>query len=77
MKFTAAVLNRVATPLTIDELEMAPLAPHDVLVRVMASGLCHTDLEVIQGSLAYLWSLSTLSPRKWSRLMGGWPSRLA
>ena len=25
----------------------------DVLVRVKASGLCHTDLEVIQGSLAY------------------------
>jgi len=24
-----------------------------VLVRIMASGLCHTDLEVIEGSLAY------------------------
>ena len=32
---------------------MAPLAPGDVLVRIRASGLCHTDLEVIQGSLAY------------------------
>jgi S-(hydroxymethyl)glutathione dehydrogenase/alcohol dehydrogenase len=32
---------------------MAPLAPGDVLVKVRASGLCHTDLEVIQGSLAY------------------------
>src|SRR6185436_7245578 len=34
-------------------LDMAALAPSDVLVKVKASGLCHTDLEVIQGSLAY------------------------
>ena len=53
MKFRAAVLNRVGEPLTIDRLDMAPLAPGDVLVRVRASGLCHTDLEVIQGSLVY------------------------
>jgi S-(hydroxymethyl)glutathione dehydrogenase / alcohol dehydrogenase len=53
MHFTAAVLNQVNQPLTIETLEMAALAPSDVLVRVRASGLCHTDLEVIQGSLAY------------------------
>ena len=53
MKFRAAVLNEVGAPLTIDTLEMAPLQAHDVLVRVRASGLCHTDLEVIQGTLAY------------------------
>ena len=53
MKFRAAVLDKVGAPLTIDTLEMAPLAPGDVLVKVRASGLCHTDLEVIQGSLAY------------------------
>lgn len=53
MKFAAAVLNRVGGPLTVDTLEMAGLQPSDVLVHVRASGLCHTDLEVIQGSLAY------------------------
>jgi S-(hydroxymethyl)glutathione dehydrogenase / alcohol dehydrogenase len=53
MKFTAAVLSRVGDPLTLDTLEMAELQPSDVLVRIRASGLCHTDLEVIQGSLAY------------------------
>jgi S-(hydroxymethyl)glutathione dehydrogenase/alcohol dehydrogenase len=53
MKFRAAVLNKVNEPLAIDTLEMGPLAPNDVLVKVKASGLCHTDLEVIQGSLAY------------------------
>ena len=53
MHFQAAVLREVNRPLTIETLEMAPLAPTDVLVRVRASGLCHTDLEVIQGSLPY------------------------
>ena len=53
MRFRAAVLDRVNTPLSIDTLEMAPLQPGDVLVRLHATGLCHTDLEVIQGSLAY------------------------
>ena len=32
---------------------VGPLAPGDVLVRISAAGLCHTDLEVIDGSLAY------------------------
>jgi S-(hydroxymethyl)glutathione dehydrogenase/alcohol dehydrogenase len=53
MKFRAAVLREVNTPMTVETLEMAPLAPGDVLVRIHASGLCHTDLEVIQGSLVY------------------------
>jgi S-(hydroxymethyl)glutathione dehydrogenase/alcohol dehydrogenase len=53
MKFRAAVLNRVNEPMTLDTLTMAPLEGGDVLVRIRASGLCHTDLEVMQGSLAY------------------------
>src|SRR5882672_4378389 len=53
MKFKAAVLNQVGEPLDIEEIELGDLAPTDVLVRVHASGLCHTDLEVIEGSLAY------------------------
>ena len=53
VKFRAAVLSKINTPMTIETLDMAPLAPGDVLVRIRASGLCHTDLEVIQGSLAY------------------------
>jgi S-(hydroxymethyl)glutathione dehydrogenase/alcohol dehydrogenase len=53
MKFRAAVLNRIGEPLALDTLEMRALQPHDVLVRVKAAGLCHTDLEVMQGSLRY------------------------
>ena len=51
--FRAAVLYRLGTPLSIVSVERAPLAPGDVLIRNRASGLCHTDLEVIDGSLVY------------------------
>lgn len=53
MEFRAAVLSRVGAPLTIERVTLAPLRPNDVLIRNRASGLCHTDLEVIDGSLAY------------------------
>ena len=52
MRFDAAVLHEVGEPLVIEQVELADLQPFDVLVRVRASGLCHTDLEVMQGSLA-------------------------
>ena len=53
MRFNAAVLHRTGSPLTIERLDIGSLGPDDVLVRLGASGLCHTDLEVIEGSLAY------------------------
>ena len=53
MKFNAAVMHAVNAPLAIEEVELAPLAADDVLVRIRATGLCHTDLEAMQGSLVY------------------------
>jgi S-(hydroxymethyl)glutathione dehydrogenase/alcohol dehydrogenase len=53
MNFQAAVLREVGQPLGIEAATLGDLMPGDVLVRVGASGLCHTDLEVMQGSLAY------------------------
>ena len=53
MRFRAAVLHEVGGPLAVRTLTMSRLQPHDVLVRQHASGLCHTDYEVITGSLAY------------------------
>jgi S-(hydroxymethyl)glutathione dehydrogenase / alcohol dehydrogenase len=52
MKFQAAVLDMPGTPLRIAEVQSRPLQAHDVLVRIRASGFCHTDFEVIEGSLA-------------------------
>jgi len=53
MEFTAAVLTALDQPLSIERVTLGALAPGDVLIRNRASGLCHTDLEVMQGSLAY------------------------
>jgi Zn-dependent alcohol dehydrogenase len=37
-------------PLEVAELELAPPGPGEMLVRVRAAGLCHSDLSVIDGS---------------------------
>jgi alcohol dehydrogenase len=37
-------------PLEVSELELDPPGPGEVLVRVGAAGLCHSDLSVIDGS---------------------------
>ena len=49
----AAVLHRTGTPLVIENVSTGDPSPLDVMVRVRAAGLCHTDLEVIDGSLRY------------------------
>jgi S-(hydroxymethyl)glutathione dehydrogenase/alcohol dehydrogenase len=53
MRFKAAVLHEVGRPLVVETIEADALRADDVLVRIRASGLCHTDWEVMQGSLAY------------------------
>lgn len=47
----AAVLRAVNTPMAVETVSVGPLAAGDVLVRIRAASLCHTDLEVIEGSL--------------------------
>jgi alcohol dehydrogenase len=37
-------------PLAIEEFDLAPPGPGEVLVRVGAAGLCHSDLSVIDGN---------------------------
>ena len=41
------------TPLSVETVTATVLKPTDVLVRIRAAGLCHTDLEVIEGSLRF------------------------
>ena len=53
VEFDAAILHAVGQPLEIGRASIDRLEAGDVLVRIMASGLCHTDLEVIEGSLHY------------------------
>ncbi|GAB2881294.1 Zn-dependent alcohol dehydrogenase [Streptomyces mayteni] len=42
-----AVAYTPGTPLVLEELPTPPIGPSDVLVRVAASGICHTDLTSI------------------------------
>ncbi|BEP58634.1 zinc-dependent alcohol dehydrogenase family protein [Variovorax sp. V118] len=57
MKVRAAVLQRLGAPapyaqsrpLEIEEVELAPPGPDEVLVRIAAAGLCHSDLSILNG----------------------------
>ncbi|MGH8758297.1 MAG: Zn-dependent alcohol dehydrogenase [Burkholderiales bacterium] len=53
MEFGAAILTAVGAPLRIERVTLGKLGPSDVLIRTRASGLCHTDLEVMTGDLPY------------------------
>ncbi|PWC77102.1 Zn-dependent alcohol dehydrogenase [Azospirillum sp. TSH64] len=50
--FQAAVLRETGAPLSIEPLTLAPLEPGDVLIRMHAAGLCHTDREAMTGAFA-------------------------
>lgn len=41
---------RDSAPLSVVELELAPPGPGEVLVRIEAAGVCHSDLSVIDGN---------------------------
>jgi S-(hydroxymethyl)glutathione dehydrogenase/alcohol dehydrogenase len=53
LQYRAAVLHAAQTPMSIETVAVTELKPTDVLVRIRAAGLCHTDLEVIEGALRY------------------------
>src|ERR687897_989617 len=48
----AAVAYEAGRPLVVEDVEPLPVGPRDVLVRIAASGICHTDLNVIEGRSA-------------------------
>lgn len=45
----AAVVRALGQPLSIDEVAVPTPAPGEVLMKVMASGVCHTDLHAAEG----------------------------
>jgi S-(hydroxymethyl)glutathione dehydrogenase / alcohol dehydrogenase len=47
----AAILTAYNEPLEIEEVTAAPMGPRDVLVHIDASGVCHSDLSMANGSL--------------------------
>ncbi|CAO5177518.1 Aryl-alcohol dehydrogenase [Frankia sp. AiPs1] len=51
MKATAAVLRKADGPYELEEIELDPPGPGEVLVRVVGVGMCHTDV-VPRGELS-------------------------
>jgi S-(hydroxymethyl)glutathione dehydrogenase / alcohol dehydrogenase len=50
VKIRAAVLERFGEPLEVQELELAEPRAGEVLVRLVACGVCHTDLYTASGA---------------------------
>jgi propanol-preferring alcohol dehydrogenase len=49
MKMKAAVLHELRKPLRIEEVERPAAGENDVLIKVEACGVCHSDLHIIEG----------------------------
>jgi S-(hydroxymethyl)glutathione dehydrogenase / alcohol dehydrogenase len=50
VKIRAAVLERFGSPLEVQELDLAEPRAGEVLVRLVACGVCHTDLYTASGA---------------------------
>jgi len=49
----AAVLREINRPLSIEDVTIDNPAPHEVLVRTVAAGVCHSDLHFQNGAYTY------------------------
>ncbi len=47
----AAVMREFKAPLEIEEVEISTPGPREVIVQMKATGVCHSDLHVIDGGL--------------------------
>jgi S-(hydroxymethyl)glutathione dehydrogenase/alcohol dehydrogenase len=50
LKIRAAVLEEFGNPLNVTEVDLAEPGPGEVLVRVQACGVCHTDMYTASGA---------------------------
>ena len=51
MRIRAAVLREPGSPVAVEEVELDPPRADEVLVRVAAAGVCHSDLHLAEGAL--------------------------
>src|SRR5204863_1646518 len=50
-RMKAAVMRAIGAPLAIEDVEIDAPDPHEVVVRTVATGVCHSDLHVLEGAL--------------------------
>ncbi|MET0326988.1 MAG: alcohol dehydrogenase catalytic domain-containing protein, partial [Ilumatobacteraceae bacterium] len=53
MKTKAAILWEVNTPWSVEEIELDAPKPGEVLVKIAASGMCHSDEHLTTGDLPF------------------------
>jgi S-(hydroxymethyl)glutathione dehydrogenase/alcohol dehydrogenase len=53
MEIKAAVFRKAHEPLTIESIEIDTPTSREVLVRTAATGVCHSDLHVVEGHSRY------------------------
>lgn len=51
MEALAAVLYEAKQPLALEIIEVLPPGPGEITVRMMAAGVCHSDLHLMKGEL--------------------------
>ncbi len=66
----AAVLREVNKPLSIEDIAIDKPAAHEVLIRTVAAGVCHSDLHFQNGSYQYPMP-AVLGPRVGRRRRAG------
>ena len=54
----AAVVREFGQPLLIDEVPVPEVGPGQILVKIEASGVCHTDLHAADGD----WPVKPIPP---------------
>ena len=50
----AVVLREVGQPTSVEEVALRPIGRHEVRVQLHASGVCHSDLSLRDGSIPTL-----------------------
>lgn len=61
MRIRAAVLRAPGLPVSVEEVELDPPRAGEVLVRVAAAGVCHSDVRLADGELG---------PDRWPMVLG-------
>ena len=53
MKITAAVLRKTGAEISLEELELESPRESEVLVALKASGICHSDYNIVTGDAVH------------------------
>ena len=52
LKSTSAIVHReIGQPARLETLTLTPLYPREALIEVHATGICHTDLSCLNGTI--------------------------